>query len=446
MTIRLPRWCAGLAALALVVLPACRVTDLNLWQRQDAPADVCAVERVRGVAYYDGPQADPDRHKLDLFLPKGKKDYPVVVLVHGGAWALGDNRCCGLYSSVGEFLASQGIGAVLPNYRLSPGVKHPEHIKDLARAFAWTRKHIAEHGGDPDQIFLVGHSAGGHLVALLAGDEKYLTAEGCRSADIKGVVGISGVYRIPPGKTDAHLFGSSPDSVRLDEMMPLRGESAAVKPGDARGLPVSANVFGAAFGVDPKARAAASPLTYVRPGLPPFLLLNAEKDLPLLPQMAQEMHEALLKAGCASQLVRIERRNHNSICFDAITAADPAAKAIVGFICMKSARAHSLTSHHGMELEVAVVADKTDRSLLVAMRTQRDAAPWLVNQSEPFRVDYLDSDRKVIRSNTHIASLPSASFGNWQFALPFEPAPNARWVRLYFGASGLVSEPVPIDP
>src|SRR5262249_56357633 len=78
----------------------------------------------------------------------------------------GDNRCCGLYSAVGEFLARQGIGVVLPNYRLSPEVKHPEHVKDIARAFAWTRAHIAQYGGDPDKIFLAGHSAGAHLVAL----------------------------------------------------------------------------------------------------------------------------------------------------------------------------------------------------------------------------------------------------------------------------------------
>ena len=104
----------------------------------ESPTDVCGVERIKDVSYYDGPHADAARHKLDLYLPKGKADYPVVILVHGGAWIMGDNRCCGLYTSVGEFLASQGIGAVLPNYRLSPGVKHPEHIKDLARAFAWT--------------------------------------------------------------------------------------------------------------------------------------------------------------------------------------------------------------------------------------------------------------------------------------------------------------------
>jgi acetyl esterase/lipase len=328
-----------IVALALSALPACRVTDVPLWgPTETGPSD--AVERIRDISYYDGPQADPGRHKLDLFLPKGKTDYPVVVLVHGGAWTMGDNRCCGLYSSVGEFLASQGIGAVLPNYRLSPGVKHPEHIKDLARAFAWTRNHIAEHGGRTDEIFLMGHSAGGHLVALLAADEKYLKAEGCRGADIKGVIGLSGVYRIPPGKTDVRLGGHSEDSFRLDEMTPLRGVSAASRPTEGEsggGLPVTINVFGPVFGEDAQARLDASPLHYVRPGLPPFLFLNAEKDLPLLPKMAEEMHEALLKNGCDSRLLRIERRNHNSLCFLAIEPNDPAAKEILEFIRDKTA-------------------------------------------------------------------------------------------------------------
>src|SRR5438552_3649939 len=141
-------------ALFLCALSACRITDWKLWHPDEARDGACEVERILGVSYCDGARSDKLRHKLDLFLPKGKKDYPVVVLVHGGAWIVGDNRCCGLYSSVGEYLASQGIGVVMPNYRLSPHVKHPEHIQDVARAFAWTKQNIAEHGGRTDQLIL----------------------------------------------------------------------------------------------------------------------------------------------------------------------------------------------------------------------------------------------------------------------------------------------------
>src|SRR5262249_36539523 len=157
----------------------------------------------------------------DLFLPEGKKDFPVVVLVHGGAWVMGDNRCCGLYTAVAEWLAGQGIGVVVPNYRLSPFVKNPQHVRDVARAVAWAQDHIEDYGGRPECMFLVGHSAGGHLVALLATDETYLKEAGARPADIKGVVAVSGVYHIPPGKAEITLGGSGPDAAGIEQLLPI---------------------------------------------------------------------------------------------------------------------------------------------------------------------------------------------------------------------------------
>jgi acetyl esterase/lipase len=320
--------------LLVVAVPGCALTDLPLWGRggQNSPR-ACEVEQVRNVAYYTGPGADDRRHRLDLFLPRDGRGYPVVVLVHGGAWMLGDKSCCGLYSAVGDFLASQGVGVVLPNYRLSPGVKHPEHVKDVARAVAWTKRHIAERGGDPEHLFLAGHSAGGHLVALLATDDSYLKAEGLRIADVKGVIAVSGVYRIPAGKFDTTLGGATPLAFRVDEVAPLRGAGDdAGRPLTRSGLPLSVNVFGPAFGDDPKVRAAASPVNHVHPGLPPFLLLNAENDLPTLPEMADEFAEALRKAGGDVRQLTVRGRNHNSIMFRAIERDDPAAAAMLEFI------------------------------------------------------------------------------------------------------------------
>src|SRR5262245_12611998 len=157
-------------AIVLVAFSGCRVTDLRLW---DASLPACSVREELGVAYRQGPDADPVRHRLDLYLPAGREGFPVVVLVHGGAWMVGDNRCCGLYSSVGRYLASRGIGVAMPNYRLSPRVRHPHHVRDVAEAVAWTRANIAQYGGDPSRLFLMGHSAGGHLVSLLATDRTY---------------------------------------------------------------------------------------------------------------------------------------------------------------------------------------------------------------------------------------------------------------------------------
>jgi acetyl esterase/lipase len=324
------RLCVLTVGLAALAVAACRVTDLVLWHAT-APPEPHEVECVKDVAYHDGPSAGRHHH-LDLFLPKGARGFPMLLMVHGGAWIMGDNRCCGLHSSVGEYLASRGVGVAMPNYRLSPLVKHPEHVKDVARAFAWVKAHADEHRGRPDRLFLAGHSAGGHLVALLGTDEQYLKAEGLSHQDVRGVVALGGVYRIPPGKMALTLGGNGPNAARLDQMLPLRGGDEGKEPAAWPGIPLKLDVFGPAFGADPKARADASPLTHVRPGLPPFLLLSAERDLPTLPGMAEEFHRALVEQGCEATLLRVPGRNHNSILFRAIDDADPVAAAILDFI------------------------------------------------------------------------------------------------------------------
>jgi acetyl esterase/lipase len=308
-----------------------QVTSIPIWGPPNPPQGALEVVELRDVAYRDDAKADPIRHRMDLFLPRGKKGYPVVVLVHGGAWAIGDNRCCGLYSSVGQFLARQGIGVVLPNYRLSPSVMHPEHVNDVARAVRWTRDHIAEHGGNADRLYLMGHSAGGHLVSLLATDETYLKAEDMSPRDIKGVISIGGVYRIPPGAQEVFLGGTGTRSFRPDQIFPLRGDAMVpfLPP-----LAVSAqvNMFSRAFGDDAKGRADASPVNHVHRGLPPFLILVSEQDLPTLADMAEEFHKALLRDGCDSRLLKVEKRNHNSLMFSAIRADDPAGRAMLEFV------------------------------------------------------------------------------------------------------------------
>jgi acetyl esterase/lipase len=320
---------------ALMEASTRQVTSIPIWGLPGTSPDALAVGEVRDVAYRNGPQSDPYRHRLDLFYPKGKKGFPVIVLVHGGGWALGDNRCFGLYTSVGQFLASQGVGVVMPNYRLSPRVKHPEHVRDVARAVAWTRAHIAEYGGDPGRIFLMGHSAGGHLVALLATDETYLRAEGLKTADVKGVIASSGVYDIPAGAVAITLGGSGPTACGLDQHFPLRGDSGAWLNGFVPAFPLAVNIYSPPFGEDLKDRERASPLKHVRPGLPPFLILVAEKDLPTLAGMAEVFHRALREAGCDAQLLRLDRRNHNSGVFSVIRPEDPAARAILEFVKKK---------------------------------------------------------------------------------------------------------------
>jgi acetyl esterase/lipase len=323
-----------LLAVVLFGIAASRVAAASPAETKPAAPPTFEVEEVLNVAYYQGKGADAWRHRLDLFLPKGQRHYPVLVFLHGGAWMIGDKSCIGLYSAVGRFFARHGVGAVLPNYRLSPLVRHPEHIRDVARAFAWTKRHIADYGGDPDRLFIGGHSAGGHLAALLATDDTYLEAEGLTTADIKGAIAVSGVYRIPPGTVDVTLGGTGPDAFRLAALLTLPGSGGKTTPGllDRLAIPISLDFYGPAFGPDPEVRADASPLTHVRPGLPPFLIFSAEDDLPTLAGMATRFHHALRESGCDARLVKVCGRNHNTIMFRATEPDDPVAREALEFI------------------------------------------------------------------------------------------------------------------
>src|SRR5438552_192064 len=99
----------------------------------NAPADVPAaadgfdVVRHLDIAYRIDKDADRERHKLDVYVPKGRKDFPVLFFVHGGAWKSGNKSW---YGALGHAFAQVGIGVVVTNYRLSPQVKHPAHVED----------------------------------------------------------------------------------------------------------------------------------------------------------------------------------------------------------------------------------------------------------------------------------------------------------------------------
>jgi arylformamidase len=257
---------------------------------QEAPK----VEVRKGVAYYEGEGADAVRHRLDLYLPEGKKGFPLLLFIHGGAWRSGSKE---LYGPLGQTFARQGIGVAVANYRLSPGVQHPEHIRDVARSFAWVARHAKELGADPDRLYVSGHSAGGHLVALLALAPAYLKAEGLSAERIRGVIAISGPYSLP------------------------------------------GNSFGNVFGEEPAARAEAFPLNHVTDvetkKLPPFLLLYADQDYAGLPLSARTLQAALEKHGAKVASKEITERDHITIIARVAQPDDPTAKQIVDFILGK---------------------------------------------------------------------------------------------------------------
>lgn len=247
------------------------------------------VARHADIAYRTDKDADKERHKLDVYVPKGQKDFPVLFFVHGGGWKSGNKSW---YAALGNAFAQAGIGVVVTNYRLSPQVKHPAHVEDVAKAFAWTCANAARFGARADRVYACGHSAGGHLVSLLATDPAYLKAENRSPADIAGVIAISGVYRI------THDF----------------------------------LLFNPVFGTDEQVCKKASPVHHASGKLPPFLIAYADTDYPQLDGMAEDMHAALTKNECRSSLMKLKGRNHFTIIMNVVDPADPLHRAVREFV------------------------------------------------------------------------------------------------------------------
>ena len=150
------------------------------------------------------------RQKLDVYVPLSDGAKPVVIFFYGGNWQSGAKAD---YLFVGEALASRGFIVVIPDYRLYPEARFPTFIEDGAAAVSWTLDHLAELGGNPAQVHLMGHSAGAYIAAMLALDGHWL---GDKRARITSTVGLAGPYDFLP-LTDPALkiiFGTDPDLAR----------------------------------------------------------------------------------------------------------------------------------------------------------------------------------------------------------------------------------------
>jgi len=196
------------------------------------------------ISYMDDPE-DTAR-MLDIYQATGRENAPVFFFVRGTGWTEGGSTERSDYWAFASTLAGfYGITTVVIDYRLSPEVIFPAHMEDVASAFAWVHDHIQAYDGDPDNIFVAGHSTGAHLAALLASDLSYLGAEGLDASAVSAVVAISGTYNLT-------VLG-----------------------------PLWDNTLETAFGtLDPETLADASPFSHVYHGMRPFLVTQAEHELP----------------------------------------------------------------------------------------------------------------------------------------------------------------------
>jgi acetyl esterase/lipase len=174
------------AIVTLGALAACSpLTALN------ALSPAGGAEATVGIAY-----GQQERLKLDIYRPaRPAVGAPVVVFFYGGNWNSGQRA---QYAFVGRALASRGIVAVIPDYRLYPQVSYPDFLDDSAAALAWTAAHVASYGGDPSKLFVMGHSAGAYNAAMLALDSRWLAKQGSSPAILAGWIGLAGPYNFLP--------------------------------------------------------------------------------------------------------------------------------------------------------------------------------------------------------------------------------------------------------
>ncbi|MEM8953838.1 MAG: alpha/beta fold hydrolase, partial [Verrucomicrobiota bacterium] len=236
-----------------------------------------AASTIPDIAY-----GDHDAQKLDLYLPANPDKAPVMLYVHGGGWRRGDKSGVSLKPA---FFNDDNWIFASTNYRLLPEGKHPNNVNDVASAIAWLHENIADHGGDPEKIFIMGHSAGCHLVSLVATDERPLALHDLPLSTIKGVIA-----------NDTQAYNVA----RLMETNP-------------------SELYAQVFGEDPEAQRDASPFHHIEKdkGIPPFLILYSSgigpRINPLRPVYANAFADTLRDAGIEATVIDGSDRDHGQI-------------------------------------------------------------------------------------------------------------------------------------
>jgi acetyl esterase/lipase len=221
-------------------------------------------KRHANIAYGAEPQ-----HRLDVYVPNPAAAVPRAVLVfwHGGSWQFGDKAD---YRFVGAALAASGYVAIVVNYRHYPQVKMPGFMDDAAQAALWAAAHAGDFGGDRRRLYLMGHSAGAHLAALVTLNTGYFAATGQPAPHIAGVIGLSGAYDfLPLLKADVQdMFGP------------------------------------------PQIYAQSQPINFVRADAPPMLLVHGLDDVTVRPKNSRNLATALSALGAPVTLKLYPKVSH----------------------------------------------------------------------------------------------------------------------------------------
>lgn len=213
---------------------------------------------------------DPERGlALDIYRPSRTdgSSAPVVVFLYGGGWKSGRRD---QYRFVGQRLAERGILAIVADYRTYPETTFPGFVEDGARAVAWARAHAGEYAGDPQRLFVAGHSAGAQIAALIGTDPRYLAEHRMKPTDLAGVIGLSGPY----------------DFVISGGYRPVFGPPAQW----------------------PQAQA----INHVDGNEPPFLLVHGTDDRVVESKDSQQLADKLRTSGVQAQLVWLPGAGHSA--------------------------------------------------------------------------------------------------------------------------------------
>jgi acetyl esterase/lipase len=252
------------------------------------PATLPEAQTRLDLAYRSDPAAHPEKHHLDLFLPDpALRDWPTLVFVHGGGWTDGDRTIeaagASVVRNIGRFFASEGVGAAVISYRLMPEVGWREQLEDVAAAMRFVREAAVAEGGDPDAIFLSGHSAGAWLAARTGFDPGVLERAGFPPASLCGLALVSGAaYDL--GDEETYRVGASRDYFleRFDDGRPGWERAGSVMP-------------------------------LLREDLPPTLILFGSIESAQLQRQSQLLFDRMSAIGAPVSKLRLPRQTHQSI-------------------------------------------------------------------------------------------------------------------------------------